>query len=54
MDLEQGHINEYYEEFSLIIGSTKKDECHIAGVGPKMSLKKKKKTSMSLMKESLI
>ena len=55
MDLEQGHINEYYEECSLIISSTKKDECHIAGAGPKMGLKKKKqKTSMSLMKESLI
>lgn len=42
MDLEWGHINEYYEECSLIIGSTKKDECHVAGAGPKTGLKKKK------------
>lgn len=53
MDLEWGHINEYFEECSLIIGSTKKDECHVAGAGPKTGLKKKK-TSMCLMKESLI
>lgn len=36
MDLEKGDINRYYEEFSLITGNKKQDECHTAEANPKM------------------
>ena len=47
MDLEWGggDINKYYEEFSLIAGNKKKDECRTAEASPKMGQRKKKNSN---------
>ena len=54
MSLQKGNINKYYKDFRLTKANKKIDECHITESYPNIVQKEKKKTLMSIMKESLI